>query len=398
MKKIDIVYGHSIKLRHGLNYVTSLLVKGNPIFREYNMEIQNIYDCDGIYNCIENGDFFLHSTSSSKIKRRGLKKVYIDFLKQKNLFLELTRYYIRNYLPAKRCVNRYIKYNDSDLIVFQDFMSASLYYRRKTKHNKGILIMHTSADFLELLKVDKPKMYKNRFSREWYLKKFNFAAKNVEKIVVLSQPAFNSFSWLPSHKRQIIYNGIEDIPYPATRVISISKNKLNFICVASVSDRKGQKTVIEAIALLSQSEKEKLNFYIVGDGPKREEYKTLCEKLGLNNIYFTGERADVPSVLQSMDVFILASQSEGLPISIIEALRAGLYIMTTDVGGCREMITPETGEIILNSPNAIANSISILLKKGLPKNIRDSSLNLFRDKFSLDNMINQYAKLFDQIQ
>jgi glycosyltransferase involved in cell wall biosynthesis len=257
--------------------------------------------------------------------------------------------------------------------------------------------MHTSSDFLDFLKIEKPCMYNNKYTRNWYLGMFNVAANNVDKIVVLSEVAFRSFNWIPTYKLQIIYNGIEDITLNKHKSTFEKNNKINFVCVASVNDRKGQKEVIEAISMLTIEDKLMMNFYIIGDGPNLDEYKEYSSSLNLNNVFFLGERSDVPNLLPNMDVFILASKAEGLPISIIEALRAGLYIMTTDVGGCKEMINDKIGEIIKDDPKSIAKSISNLVKNGLPNDIRNLSNLQYKRKFTFNKMINSYANLINQI-
>jgi glycosyltransferase involved in cell wall biosynthesis len=398
--EIDIVYGHSIKQRHGLNYVTNTLVKGNPIFRKHGMQIRNIYSVDGVYDCLKKGEFFSSTKSAvSNIKTHFIKKKLSNFLKKEFLLFEILRYLFHHYLLSIKTVNQYIRHNNSDIIIFQDFISASIYYKKRVEHNKGILIMHTSKDILEHFRIDKPAMYKNRIIREWYVRKFKFAASKVEKIVVLSHEAFNSFPFIPDKKKVIIYNGIEELPEkPISENISVSSKKINIITVGTVNKRKGQLEVINAISMLTKAERSLFDYYVVGGGPELEHCMQITKELGLDNIIFLGERSDVPNILISMDVFILASKSEGLPISIIEALRAGLYIMTTDVGGCREMINNEIGVLIGKESHEIANALSCLLKNGIDSEVRIKSKEQFFKYFSLEQMISSYAQIITSIQ
>jgi glycosyltransferase involved in cell wall biosynthesis len=73
---------------------------------------------------------------------------------------------------------------------------------------------------------------------------------------------------------------------------------------------------------------------IVGDGPERAELEALTTERS----HLLGERTDVPDLLARASVFVLSSRSEGLPISVLEAMAAGLPIVASDVGGLRELV------------------------------------------------------------
>lgn len=78
---------------------------------------------------------------------------------------------------------------------------------------------------------------------------------------------------------------------------------------------------------------------LVGDGETRPGIESLISELGLGEfVRLTGMRQDVPDVLGLMDVFVLSSMREGMPISVLEAMAAGLPVLTTDVGGIGEVV------------------------------------------------------------
>ena len=80
-------------------------------------------------------------------------------------------------------------------------------------------------------------------------------------------------------------------------------------------------------------------FRILGDGPLRTGLEEHARRLGINGaIHFEGESLDVPGFLAGLDVFVMGSKSEGLPLAMLEAMAAGLPIVSTAVGGSPELI------------------------------------------------------------
>ncbi len=86
---------------------------------------------------------------------------------------------------------------------------------------------------------------------------------------------------------------------------------------------------------------------IVGAGPLEAELKNQAAALGLaNRIHFAGARADMPDVYASFDVFALASLDEGMPMSILEAMSAGVPVVATSVGAIPRLVNLQTGWIV----------------------------------------------------
>lgn len=86
-------------------------------------------------------------------------------------------------------------------------------------------------------------------------------------------------------------------------------------------------------------------FLLVGDGPTRSEIETLAHRLGLDEaLVLTGLHKDVAPLLGAMDVFLLSSDYEGLPLAILEAMAARRPVVATEVGGIPEAMREERGE------------------------------------------------------
>lgn len=130
-----------------------------------------------------------------------------------------------------------------------------------------------------------------------------------------------------------IWNGVPDTDL---RAKPGQRSECILISVARMVQQKDFISLLKAAAGLNGN----WQLWLVGDGPNREQLEVLQRELGLmDRVRFMGARLDVPELLSKADVFVLASNWEGLPISIIEAMRAGLPVVASNVGGVSEQVT-----------------------------------------------------------
>jgi glycosyltransferase involved in cell wall biosynthesis len=129
---------------------------------------------------------------------------------------------------------------------------------------------------------------------------------------------------------------------------------------------------------------------LVGDGPTRASVESLARELGIQEqVDFLGNRDDVASLLVSSDVFVLASRSEMLPISILEAMRAGLPVIASDVGGVGEAIAHnENGFLVPSgSVSALAQALTDLTNDyALRLRMGQAGRQRFTDQFLSSSM------------
>jgi len=129
-----------------------------------------------------------------------------------------------------------------------------------------------------------------------------------------------------------IWNGIPDSDLrakPGTSEIP------KIVMVARFAPQKDQLSLIKALSGIGAP----WRLALVGDGPTRSEIEQEVQRLHLSDrIEFLGDRADVADVLATSDLFVLSTRWEGLPLSILEAMRAGLPVICSDVGGCSEAV------------------------------------------------------------
>ena len=138
---------------------------------------------------------------------------------------------------------------------------------------------------------------------------------------------------------------------------------------------------------------------IVGVGPEYNEFKQLATDLNIeDNVQFVGEKEqnEVFKLLNKSSVFILMSHSEGLPLSILEALRVGLPIITSNAGGCPETVRNKNGFVI--KPDVLELT-HILKKLNIDElNIMSKkSRELFEKDYKFESFLNQYIKLMKDV-
>lgn len=134
------------------------------------------------------------------------------------------------------------------------------------------------------------------------------------------------------------------------------------VMVARFEEQKDHRTLILALSCLKDLE---WHLQLVGDGPLLSSIKTLAEEKGIaDRIEYLGRRRDIPEILQMADIFVLSTNWEGFPRSILEAMRAGLPVVATRVAGIPESVSDsETGYLVpLHADSVLSEKIGKLLK------------------------------------
>ncbi len=130
----------------------------------------------------------------------------------------------------------------------------------------------------------------------------------------------------------LVHNGISE--YKAKQK-NANASSCRLISVARFEEPKDQATLLNAVAAVPAGN---WHLQFVGSGPTLDSCRQLASTLGLTQIEFLGERSDVAELLAQADLFVLSSLSESLPVSVIEAMRAGLPVIASDVGGMAELV------------------------------------------------------------
>lgn len=173
----------------------------------------------------------------------------------------------------------------------------------------------------------------------------------------------------------------------------VSKVQPMVIVARSLQSRNNMACIIEAMARVKQKYP-RAELIICGDGPRRSDLQQLARSLKQNGVTFMGrvDGRELARCLDEADLYVNASSIDGLPESLIQALAAGLPVVTTDAGGIGEVVTDGENGLIIKSddPAGLAECIIHLvespvlaerLSRNAPRSIADCSQSVIEKKW-----------------
>jgi len=170
--------------------------------------------------------------------------------------------------------------------------------------------------------------------------------------------------------------------------------------VARLTPEKDHENLLYAFVRVV-SERRDARLVIVGSGPAMSGLKRKAAELGIvDSVRFTGTRLDVPNILAALDLFVMTSREEGLGITLLEAMAAGLPVVATAAGGIPEIVVDEvTGYLVPKaSPVAFAHAVlRILSDKSGARRMGEEGRKRVAERFSLRRMVGDYEKLYSQL-
>ncbi len=139
----------------------------------------------------------------------------------------------------------------------------------------------------------------------------------------------------------------------------------------------------------------KIKILIIGDGPERKELENLIIELRLqNSVLLIGDLPDAYRFLKAFDLFTLTSRYEGMSITLIEAMQAGLPLITSDVGGAKEMLNDENLIYKLDNKKEFISKLSTLILNEALRSSVSIKMNEESKKFDIKNTVDSYLKIY----
>jgi sugar transferase (PEP-CTERM/EpsH1 system associated) len=167
----------------------------------------------------------------------------------------------------------------------------------------------------------------------------------------------------PDDRVRVIRNGIDVQAYRPAGLSTRPEIRTRAIHVARLNAVKDQATLLRAIPKIVAAVPA-FTLEIVGDGPERASLEALARELGIaERVHFLGFRDDIPARLAESGLFILSSKSEGVSLTLLEAMAAGLPIVATRVGGNPEVVDEGRSGLLVPSgnPEALADAVIQLM-------------------------------------
>ena len=229
---------------------------------------------------------------------------------------------------------------------------------------------------------------------------FRWASHLVDRIIAVSDDAARlcvEADGVAARKVTRIWNGIDlsDFSFTGPAVTPIA------ISVARLSAEKDFPTLLRAIALAIR-EVPDLQLKLVGDGPERAKLEGLTRELGITScVEFLGERTDVPNLLAQAGFFVSSSLTEGISLTLLEAMAVGLPVVATAVGGNSEIVAEGvTGQLVPHAnPEALARAIVNMCRTedgwaALGQAGRDR----VSEHFEVRRMVSDYERLYRELR
>jgi len=142
-------------------------------------------------------------------------------------------------------------------------------------------------------------------------------------------------------------------------------------------------------------------FLLVGDGPLKQRLEEKIKELNLeNNITFTGFRADIPEILSLLDIFVLPSLKEGLPMALLEAMASKKPVIATDVGAIPKLIKNNKTGILIKprNPQELSEAIlSLLNDKEKAERLGNNGFLFVKKEFSSEKMAENHAQVYKEV-
>ena len=276
-----------------------------------------------------------------------------------------------------------------------------------------ITIIHThhrmAAFYVVLLGLNKRFLFLNTCHNTFTNKRVltRVAYRNTKLIACGEMVKKNLIEYfgLPEKQITVIHNAVK----PFNGSVSIDPyieqfHKEGCFVVANIgrlSEQKGMKYYIQAIPEVVEEHPE-TRFLIIGSGKDEMELKDLVKKLEVEDVvYFMGYRSDVQNLMSQVDLIVLSSLWEGLPLTPIEAFSVHKAVVATAVDGTVEIVENEKTGMLISSRSAPQIAEKIIWSIEHPQEIKimeESAYHLFNEKFSFEVMKHKYINYYKSLE
>jgi glycosyltransferase involved in cell wall biosynthesis len=274
---------------------------------------------------------------------------------------------LKSYLSSFDIVHVHSSYSLLRILLASLFLPIKVIY---TRHNERV---HTSMKWRLIY-----------FLARFRLHKMIFVAEKARQNYLAIYPAFAS-------KSCTVLNGV----LPMIKPTSESK-KFRIAHVGRFVPLKAQHHIIQAIALLPEEIKNNVMLFFYGTGELLEKNKTLAKDLIPNvDVNFMGFVTDRNIIYENTDCLVIASETEGLSLSIIEALASGTPTIASNVGGNPELIKNDINGLLFEyaDVNKLAELLTLLMQdKSLYQKFSQQSIALFEAQFAIERCTKKYLE------
>jgi len=231
------------------------------------------------------------------------------------------------------------------------------------------------------------------------IKYLELVARNINDILIAgNRLTFEELQrtrlWNRDRSLRLIYNGIR--PGGNATAQTFGSEIVKLTMVANFFPEKDHLTLIKAYEILQARYPMRLRIIATGENRQKEEVFRYISDRQLQGIEFHPSR-DADLYTHQTDIFVLTSHSEGLPISVTEAMSVGLPVVASDVGAMREIIDHRLDGILVppRSVDAVVDAVAELIRdQALRESLSKHAIAKYRDRFGVTRMMAEYQSLY----
>jgi glycosyltransferase involved in cell wall biosynthesis len=213
----------------------------------------------------------------------------------------------------------------------------------------------------------------------------------------------------PEDKIRVIYNSVDFDKFDGVDIdrikglkkeLGISDNSKVLIVIGRLDPPKGHHFLLSALPKIKEKFPS-IKLLIVGDGFCRDKLESCSNKLKLTDyVIFTGTRKDVKELLYLSDIFVFPTLSEGLPLTLLEAMAVKKPCIASNIGPIREIIEDEESGLLVEpgSAEALARSVlNILNRPMLMSQIAKNGYEVANNKFNAKKLAEQLESFYEEL-
>jgi glycosyltransferase involved in cell wall biosynthesis len=199
-----------------------------------------------------------------------------------------------------------------------------------------------------------------------------------------------TYSWMRNHPVKVIYNGIPGLEKSAQA--DCVSEPFTIVSTGMLTRRKGFHLLIEAVAKMPEKIRSRVKVHILGKGREEESLKRQIIRNSLGKVVFPEGFADPKPWLAKASLFCLLSANEGISNALVEAMAAGVPVLTTDAGGAGEFIVDgENGYLVSRDVDDVGGKLKefITMPPEQLKVVGEKGRETVTTLFDMDRMVQQ---------
>lgn len=247
--------------------------------------------------------------------------------------------------------------------------------------------------------------FQRRYAAERWLSRLTYSVVAVSKHV--HEVMINEIGISPERVK-LVYNGVNTTRFAPNQAVRLANRKalglddadIAIGIVARLAPVKNHRHLLRSFAQLARDATVPVKLFVVGDGSERMALELLCRDLGIATcVSFLGERRDTEALLNALDIYVLPSLSEGMNLTLLEAMSTGLPVVATAVGGNGEIVIDgTTGYLVpLGDETAMRDRLrDLALDEPTRRHYASAGRESVIERFDERKMIDQYLGLYRQ--